>query len=59
MSASSAPMPYIQRQPSSNECPASANGSPSGQCSDSVVSSRPPQMPKNAPSADMMKMMAV
>ena len=59
MSASSAPTPYIQRQPFSNEGPASANGRPSGQCSDGVVSSSPPQMPKNAPSADMVKMTAV
>jgi hypothetical protein len=50
-----APNPYIHRQPFSNPSPAIANGSPSGQGSAGVVSSKPSQMPSSAPSPDITK----
>lgn len=59
MTASTAPTPYIQRHPFSKSGVAWANGSPSGHGVAGVVSSSPSQIPKTAPSADMMKMIVV
>src|SRR5437879_85597 len=48
-------MMYISRQPIVKDGPASAKGSPRGNGSGAVVSSRPSQMPRKAPRAELMK----